>query len=233
MNADTTENQSFPLTSICRRDIVLMSVGLAVLCFGKFADSAINGYGAADSIALTEAVTRVAGIPATIGNWTSTDSEISDREKEVAGIDGYIRRTYTNQRTGYEVHLTILCGPAGPIAVHPPTACFEGIGYTLASGPVPATLKSADQSTTWQFNRSSFRQGDASVPEIVRVFWGWSTDGVWQSPANPRIAFRGQPFLYKIYVTDSWIEDTGDTALPQAEAFLRDALPVIQAAVTE
>lgn len=213
--------------------MTLMGIGLAVLCCGAAADSALNGYGSTDSDALKAAVARLDKIPAVIGNWTSTDSEISEREQEVAGIAGYIRRTYTNQRTGYEVHLTVLCGPSGPIAVHPPTACFEGIGYTVAAGPTPTTLQSNDGENAGEFNKSSFRQSDASVPEVVRVFWGWSTDGNWQAPANPRIEFRGQPWLYKIYATDRWLEEPSDDALPQIEVFLREALPVVREAVAE
>ncbi len=211
--------------------MLLIGAGLAALCVGKLADSSINGYGTADAADLDQAVTRLQQIPSSIGNWTSIDSELTEREMEVAGISGYVRRQYTNPRIGYSVHLTVLCGPSGPIAVHPPTACFEGIGYTLASGPTPTSLRSDEGLPADEFNKCSFRQGDASVPEIVRVFWGWSTEGEWQAPSNPRFEFRGKSYLYKIYVTDSRLEAGDETALPQIETFLKDALPTIAAAL--
>ena len=215
--------------------MLLMGAGLAALVIGKIADSSINGYGTADAAELTTAVARLQNIPSEIGNWSSTDNELTEREQEVAGISGYVRRHYTNPRIGYSIHLTVLCGPSGPISVHPPTACFEGIGYTLASGPTPTMVKSDEdeEGAAGEFNKSSFRQGDASVPEIVRVFWGWGTDGSWQAPSNPRFEFRGQSYLYKIYITDSRLDAGEDTALPQIETFLKDALPTIAAALSE
>lgn len=210
-----------------------MGIGLAALCLGSVADSAINGTETGDTAALKSATARLADVPAVIGHWVSTDSELSEHEIKVAGIEGYIRREYRNPQTGFVVNLTILCGPAGPMSVHPPTACFQGIGYTLLTGPTPTTAKpdTAGKSERFEFNKSTFKQGDASVPELVRVFWGWSNDGQWSAPSTPRFAFRGQSYLYKIYVVDRWLEATGQQSLPQIESFLNDALPVISRAL--
>ena len=164
------------------------------------------------------------------GQWAAT--QVSYPNPGAAGIVGYVRRRYTNERTGYQVHLTVLCGHSGPISVHPPTACFEGIGYKVVSGPNQTSV-SADDDLSYEFNASSFRQSDASVPEIVRVFWGWGTDGQWSAPENPRFAYRGRSFLYKIYVTDRWLDETGETSLPQIESFMKEALPTITAAISQ
>lgn len=210
-----------------RRDVLLMSSGVAMLCLGKLADSAVNGAGPADQQRLDAAVARLTSIPSTIGSWTSRDHELSQREIDVAGIQGYVRREFHSDKSGYTVFLTVLCGNAGPMSVHPPTACFQGVGYKLASGPVVTTLRSDESQDVHEFNKSAFRQQDASVPEVVRVFWAWSSSGIWQAPSNPRFAFRGNSWLYKIYVTDSSLEDPGQPPLPQVEAFLQDALPVL------
>lgn len=211
--------------NIQQRDLTLIVTGVTLLVAGKFADSSVNGFAASDSAALSAAADKLQSIPETIADWESTSSTLSEREIEVAGIRSYIRREYRNPATGYTVSLTVLAGHSGPMSVHPPTACFEGVGYTLIAGPTPTNVRHDE--ITSQFNKSSFRQGNEAVPEIVRVFWGWGHDGSWAAPANPRFTFRGQPFLYKIYVTDRWLEDTGRTALPQIETFLEDALPTI------
>lgn len=212
-----------------QRELTLIATGVLMLVAGKFADSSVNGFAASDAAALTQAIARLDGIPTTIGNWESTSSTLSEREIEVAGIEGYVRREYRNPKTGYTVSLTVLVGHSGPMSVHPPTACFEGVGYTLIAGPTPTNVRHNE--ITSQFNKSSFRQGNEAIPEIVRVFWGWGHDGSWAAPANPRFTFRGQSFLYKIYVTDRWLEDTGRTALPQIENFLEQALPAIHSAL--
>ncbi len=63
------------------------------------------------------------------------------------------------------------------------------------------------------------------------MFWGWGLNGDWSAPENPRFAFRGQSYLYKIYVTDSRLDEGKDQALPQIEAFMREALPTINTAL--
>lgn len=219
------------IDSLNRRDLLLISAGIVALLAGKFADSAVNGFASEDTAVLNQAIERLNNVPESIAGWESTSTTLSEREIEVAGIMGYVRREYRNPRTGYTVNLTLLVGQSGPMSVHPPTACFEGVGYTLLTGPTPTNAE--HDSTISQFNKSSFRQGNAAVPEIVRVFWGWGTDGTWSAPANPRFTFRGQSFLYKMYVTDRWLEDTGRTALPQIEGFLADALPVISQVLTK
>lgn len=211
-----------------RREMILMAVGIAMLIVGKLADSAVNGTGFADKAGFDEALARLQDVPSTIGHWTSVDQELSQREIDVAGIEGYVRREYQNRRTGATVYLTILCGQSGPMAVHPPTACFEGIGYSLSSGPSIVRITPPESENSCEFKRSSFKENDAAVPEIVRVFWGWSTDGIWEAPSSPRFAFRGHSYLYKIYVTDRDIDRRKDTIRPQVEAFLDQALPVIQ-----
>ena len=210
-----------------------MGAAIAVLAASAVADSLINGTSSDDAASRESAVQRLSAIPTRIGNWIAENEStaISDKEREVAGISGYVRRTYVNSRTGYTVDLTILCGPSGPISVHPPTACFEGFGYTLASGPTSVQITDGDSENRQKFNKSTFRQKDAAVPEFVRVFWGWSTDGMWQAPDNPRFEFRGHSWLYKIYATDRWFEDNGSTPRPQAETFLEEALPVIGSAL--
>ena len=220
---------------INRRDLLLLGSGLAALCVGAVADSSFNATGAIDGSSLQAAADRLANVPSTIGNWESTDSELSEREIQVAEITGYVRREYRNPKTGFTVNLTILCGPAGPMSVHPPTACFEGVGYTLIAGPTPTstTVETQQGSTRSDFNKCTFKQGNSTVPELVRVFWGWGKDGEWSAPASPRFAFRGQSYLYKIYVVDRWLEATGHQSLPQIEGFLEDALPVIATALRD
>ena len=213
---------------IHRREMILMGCGVALLVVGKLADSAVNGIQVAEGDSLANAVLKLELIPSVIGHWSSVDQELTQREIDVAGIEGYVRREYQNRRTGATVYLTVLCGHSGPMAVHPPTACFEGIGYSLSAGPTVVRVTPPESKTSYEFKRSSFKENDVAVPEIVRVFWAWSSDGVWQAPSSPRFTFRGKPYLYKIYVTDRDIDRRKDGIRPQVEAFLDQALPAIQ-----
>ncbi len=215
-------------TYFSRRDFGLSLSGLAVLLMAAGADAVLN-YGMSDPQALSDAVARLDQIPVTIGAWTSTSGTIDDRERRLAAIAGSLRREYRHLETGRVVTLTILCGASGPMSVHPPTACFEGVGYSLTSGPTVVGITD-DTDSTSSLNKASFRLQDSSLSEVVRVFWGWSTNGEWDAPGNPRVSFRGEPALYKIYTVDRAYETADDLA--QSEAFLKEALPAIRKALT-
>lgn len=218
-----------------RRDLLLMSSGAAALCVGRLADGMLPSAASGRPAELQQAVQRLTSVPAAFGAWTSVPGTISDREQRAASIHGYIRRDYTNSDSGYRVGMTLLCGPAGPMAVHPPTACFEGVGYEPLAGPATTTLRredivaaDSDRPHFDEFNKSTFRMDVSAVAQAVRVFWGWSTDGIWAAPARPRVAFRGVPWLYKLYVTDQSTLRTGSPMVPQAEAFLKEVRSVLR-----
>lgn len=218
-----------------RRDVLLVVAGLAILAVGSVADTAINGVDPTDHAAMSNAVDRLESVPRVIGDWVSTDSELTQQELNVAGIEGYVRREYRNQRTGFVVFVTILCGKSGPMSVHPPTACFQGVGYTLLTGPTPTSYSPEDNPNqpSFGFNKCTFKQSSAQVGEFARVFWGWSDGDDWSAPSNPRLTFRSEPYLYKLYLVDRWLEETGRRSLPQIESFMNDALPVIAASLSD
>ena len=211
-------------TMLSRRDFALCAGGFLALLGASGADAVLNR-GLYDPAAVKAAAARLSFIPEQIGNWTSTTESIDEREKRMAEIVGSIRRTYRHAENGYTVSLTVLCGAAGPMSVHPPTACFEGVGYERSSGPTVTTISDREGERS-SFNRAGFRLANSSMSDVVRVFWGWSTDGSWTAPANPRIVFRGQPYLFKLYAVDRSLLQTDD--LQQSESFLNEALPVIR-----
>ena len=70
-------------------------------------------------------------------------------------------------------------------------------------------------------------QNPASVAEDrVAILWGWSHDGDWSAPSNPRVEFAGQPCLNKLYVT--WNRGRDNRPLDETvpSGFLAAFLPV-------
>jgi hypothetical protein len=211
-------------SSLSRRDFALCAGGFLTLLGASGADAVLNR-GLNDPAAVKAAALRLNFIPEQIGAWSSSPEVIDERERRMAEIVGSVRRTYRNAENGYVVSFTILCGASGPMSVHPPTACFEGVGYELSSGPSVVTFADADD-TRSSLNRAAFRLRGSQPNEVVRVFWGWSDNGKWTAPANPRLAFRGQPYLFKLYVVDRSPHRADD--MRQSEAFLEEALPEIR-----
>ena len=146
---------------------------------------------------LTAACLRLRDVPVTLGDWSSEDYEISPRELEVGEIDGYISRRYSHP-DGRSVHVTLVCGQPGPVSVHTPDVCFRGAGFQPLATPRQTDVSVEDQSHGLML--CDFVKQSSSAADSRRVFWGWSSDGRWKAPENPRISFAGQPFLYKLYV---------------------------------
>lgn len=209
---------------ISRRDVLLSVCGLGILGSAGLTDVWLTR-GLSDPAGLAFAVSRLRELPEHIGSWTSTAVEIDARELQLGEIAGYFRREYRHAETGRAATLTILCGASGPLCVHPPTACFEGVGYTLNSGPTLISLTD-HHGIAAGFNRASFRTRNTTVGEQVRVFWAWGTDGNWDAPANPRLSYRGYPVLFKLYAVDRAWESADELA--QSESLLKDALPMIR-----
>lgn len=143
--------------------------------------------------------TRIASIPLQLGEWDGTDGELSEAERSAAGVTHYLMRSYKNQATGDVVNVTLMCGPTGPIAVHPPTACYRGAGYQQA-GETRNTVVRFEK-TAHTFAIADFYKPARSDQPQPRIYWAWSTNGHWQTPDSPRIEFASSPVLFKLYVT--------------------------------
>lgn len=174
---------------------------------------------------LVELSRRVEGLPDRLGEWRGDRLQMDSRSLAIAEAAGGISHRFTDQRTGESVVCTIVCGRPGPISVHPPTACFQGAGYSMAGHPEYWT--SNDTAGNAEFLRGVFVDSGSVVPLSTRVLWSWSADGNWVVPKNPRLEFAGEPALVKLYVAG---EDTSrESADPTTavERFVAETLPQI------
>jgi hypothetical protein len=131
-------------------------------------------------------------------------------------------RSYRNLRHNGTVTVILMCGRAGRMSVHTPEVCYRGAGYEMHGAPAPLTVKSegsGQQDTLWTARFTKH----AGVAADLRLYWAWNADGAWQAPASPRWTFRGEPFLYKLYVSQDGQDATGSGEA--AHGFLRRFLP--------
>lgn len=141
-------------------------------------------------------------VPQTIGDWDSQDSTISDAERQMAGLTHDLTRTYTNRRTGDSVTVVLMSGPTGPVAVHPPTACYQGAGYQQSGATRELVIDlTKDGGTRHVFAIADFYQPSRPEQTQPRIYWAWTTSGTWSVPESPRLEFAGNPVLFKLYVT--------------------------------
>jgi len=168
---------------------VLASGAGAGLCTGRWGGSQ----------ALQTAVSRLDGVPLSLGtDWDVHEGgKLGEREVALAEIDGYLSRRYVHRRTGTMVSVMLLCGRPGPMSVHTPEICYAGAGF-VEVGPAKAYTSPTEQPSRFQVR--DFRKGNVATPTLLRVFLSWGQKGEWSVPANPRFAFAGKPYLYKLYV---------------------------------
>jgi len=209
------------------RTLPLLIVCVIVVGSGVIHGLIIDRWGSSED--LSRAVASLQKVPAEFGNWESQESTISERELEVGEIDGYLSRIYTNRADGSRVSMMIVCGRPGPISVHTPDICFKGAGFQIVKQPERHHIASTPESSeTGDAFFADFTKPVNAAAQNLRVFWTWSDGSQFFAPDSPRLAFAGNRFLYKIYLTRT-IERVGDPPeTDQCVSFFRLAMPVLQ-----
>jgi hypothetical protein len=109
------------------RTFLLCTALLLVVAYGLLAGHWTNRW--QSSAELERATARLRAIPSVIGDWHGEDQQMDPKAEQIAGIDGYVMRHYQHKDPREAVTLLIVCGRPGPVALHPPTVCFETQGY--------------------------------------------------------------------------------------------------------
>ena len=184
---------------------------------------------------LSAAAAKLDQLPTAVGDWQSQPIEMSETQRQIAEVAGHFSRAYRNPKTQTEIHVFVLCGPHGPMAVHPPTICFPGAGLRQAAPEKKHTVDAGK----WkgEFWRTTFNRRS---PDGVRwewdTYWAWSTDGTCVASDNPRLQYAGSPHLYKIYVTHvrrtAEGSDAQEDSRTACDEFLKRFLPAFQSALS-
>jgi exosortase len=178
---------------------------------------------------LDEAIARLERVPLTVGEWQGREEPMDPRALNSARLEGGALRRYRNTRTGTVIDLLVVCGRPGPVSVHTPDICYPGAGYEATqTRPASMTLQLGPATAPGEFFTADFEKAGSFPREAIRVYWSWNAAGHWTIPANPRLAFAGRPFLYKLYLI---LPETGETEAPTNGAivrFCRAVLPELQ-----
>jgi hypothetical protein len=175
------------------------------------------------SEALEEALPRVHAVPMTIGDWQGEDLSVDAEAYAQAGAQAYWMRRYKHISTGATVSVILMCGRGGKMSVHTPDVCYQGAGYGLVGQPKRVTIAvtGAPEGEFWTGGFAKEKTGGAAL----RLYWAWGAGGRWQAPDVPRFTFRGQPFLYKLYVIREHVTGAETPEAGPAVNFLQQLLP--------
>jgi hypothetical protein len=111
----------------------------------------------------------------------------------------------------------LMCGRAGKMAVHTPDVCYRGAGYDVGGDASAFKLDGG------QFWTARFTKKAAGKSSSLRLYWAWNSRAAWEAPTSPRWHFRGESFLYKLYVSHEMTHGTRDADV--TAEFLKEFVP--------
>src|SRR5262245_20525708 len=77
------------------------------------------------------AAARLASVSGELG--AVRGEPLDERDRAPAGAAGCLCRRHVNRWTGAAVTVYLLCGRPGPVAIHPPDACYWAAGYEVST----------------------------------------------------------------------------------------------------
>lgn len=173
---------------------------------------------------LVSAAQKLDAVPNEFGDWKSEEVERDAEMLEAAEARGCYSRRFSNSKTGELLHVLILCGRPGPIAVHTPDVCFVASGQTLVARQ-SHMIQSDSADRLGEFYVGDFSRTVDGVPYQMRTFWAWSADGDWKIADNTRLEFATYPFLYKMYVSHTVPVRSEFDETDAALEFMKEFLP--------
>jgi hypothetical protein len=173
-----------------------------------------------------EAARLATRLPDLVGEWDGRTLAVPPSELQAARADAICRTTYVHRTTGRSATALLLCGRPGPVATHTPDVCLPGAGFMQVGS---RRLHDVPDTTDAQFARLWF-QKDAAVPMPISVYFGWNDGRRWSAPENPRVAFAGQPVLFKLYVACAREPGADPDAADPAAELLQQLLPHLKLA---
>lgn len=171
------------------------------------------------------AAEKVNSMPTTIGDWKADKlNKLDDQARNMLRCTGDVFGSYRN-RHGEQVSMTVLVGPAGPLAIHTAEVCYGSSNFTLLSGGERKVVTDSN-GVEHEFAVATFEENNAGKRPL-KVYYAWSTGDKWQAPKAPRSAFAGTPMLYKLQIATN-LDGHNKDETDAAEKFLLQNLHKLQ-----
>jgi hypothetical protein len=180
--------------------------------------------------------------PEKFGNWElERELESDPKELERAGAIGHISRLYRNTRTKARLSAFVVCARPHDASGHTPDRCYPGAGFEIGEAEHRQKIPLSDGREAETFT-GTFRKTGTTL----RIFWTYgiraddriekedvSAPRTWIAPQIARIALVGEPAVYKLYAIVDETRLSGSQAMVEAEDFISNLLPALDAAVAE
>ncbi|MDA7977326.1 MAG: hypothetical protein MPJ50_00995 [Pirellulales bacterium] len=181
--------------------------------------------------------------PESLASWEfSRDVEISEGVIEMLRSTGHVSRVYQFKAADMgdlresQITVAVFIGSPGRITAHDPQVCyaagdFQGIG-TRRRIEFQDTGGVSHEFWTMAVSQkaSVFQSSDRSNSLIVSHAWG--TDGTCTAANYPRLAYLGEPYLYKVQLA---MPSGSKTRLEDNRSieFLKEFLPLLRKTIQQ
>jgi hypothetical protein len=182
-----------------RATVVLLTGFATVVSCGLVHGFWTNRWQSADQLEI--AATLLDRVTTNVDSWHGELLTVDPRDTRLAGISRCVMHRYTRDSDKASASIVLMCGRAGPMAVHTPEYCYRGTGYEMEGAPVRHVLAGHHASKSAEFFTARFKKANTGVPSYLRVYWSWKAPtSFWHAPNNARLAFAGTSVLFKLYV---------------------------------
>jgi hypothetical protein len=152
-------------------------------------------------------------LPLEIGPWKGKRGPgLSDSMRKAAGAEGDLQIIYTNELTGEQADMFIVCGRLLDMSKHRPDRCYPAQGYKADGDETQLQKVTTAAKTKAEFRTAVYSKEDQGIK--TRIYWSWASDRVWKGPDGEdglRKEFRRTKPIYKLYV-DNQVHGTDERA---------------------
>ncbi len=209
---------------------IALTVGPAVLQ-GHFS----NRWGT--PVDLTIAGEQLHQFPRELGPWQNAEDErpLSEAVCRELGLVEHFHRQYVHTSTGERMHVLLMVGPPGRLVRHPPDVCYANRANEQLGDAELIEVSGTERS---QFELLRFRRTAQPVPSEFEVAYAFCEgSGTWAAPSSPRMAYGGEPVLYKLQVLregkSSTVQEDIEDFLTNFVAAFGAVLPSRESATTD
>lgn len=143
---------------------------------------------------------RLEGVPTTVGEWTSIETEETEKTKRqwiASGCHGKVTRVYSHPN-GMQVNVFLVSGKALHVTQHSPDWCYVAAGYEMKKEPALYGFD-VDGIPRPEFLHADFEKIEPTQTLRLRILWSYTEDGKWNGSKLATYAYMGKPALYKVY----------------------------------
>ncbi len=170
-----------------------------VVCAAIWQGNQTERWGAFPELAIC--AKRLDNVPLQVGKWKGTlGAKLDEKTRKAAEAEGDTQIVYVNE-DGEKVNVFIVCGRLMGVMKHRPDRCYPAHGYKESGERTQWPSKPFGTGADGEGPKAQFQTAAYSrdgQPD-ARLFWAWSSDGVWKAPDDLRTDFRRTVPVFKVH----------------------------------